>query len=198
MELAVIRIDTTRSHPSTLCPEVADLPDSTPGERFGVRAPGAMLNVRERRRTPRTGSASSARTRRSISSRIGRMSSRVRPAGSSRTHPRSGSRARRRTASAGGVAGRYRAQHRLRAHVRSPDRSRSSRTLRGRPTARRTADLGSGVHTSTGAGATWTSTGTVPGGRPQAVMATTDEMMAATTGGLHRTTDGATTSSTVG
>ncbi|MHA6784027.1 hypothetical protein ACVGOW_23980 [Pseudonocardia saturnea] len=54
------------------------------------------------------------------------------------------------------------------------------------------------MHTSTDAGATWTSTGTVPGGRPQAVTATANELMAATAGGVHRSTDGGTAFSTVG
>ncbi|MBW0114335.1 F510_1955 family glycosylhydrolase [Pseudonocardia abyssalis] len=50
-------------------------------------------------------------------------------------------------------------------------------------------DLDSAVHTSTDAGVTWTTTGTVPGGRPQAVTATSDELLAATAGGVHRSTD---------
>ena len=54
-------------------------------------------------------------------------------------------------------------------------------------------DLDSAVHSSTDAGATWTATGTVPGGRPQAVTATVDELLAATAGGVHRSTDGGAT-----
>lgn len=50
-------------------------------------------------------------------------------------------------------------------------------------------DLDSGVHTSTDGGATWTRTGTVPGGRPQAVTATADALLAATAGGVYRSGD---------
>lgn len=57
--------------------------------------------------------------------------------------------------------------------------------------------LDSTVHTSADAGATWAATGTVPGGRPQAVTARADDLLAATAGGVHRSTDGGTIFTTV-
>lgn len=54
-------------------------------------------------------------------------------------------------------------------------------------------DLGSTVHTSADGGTTWTPAGTVPGGRPQAVTATSDGLLAATAGGVFRSVDGGAT-----
>lgn len=59
-------------------------------------------------------------------------------------------------------------------------------------------DLDSGVHTSADGGATWTTAGTVPGGRPQAVTATANELLAATAGGVYRSTDDGATFTPVG
>jgi hypothetical protein len=50
--------------------------------------------------------------------------------------------------------------------------------------------LDSTVHVSTDRGASWTTAGTVPGGRPQAVTATPDGLLAATAGGVFRSVDG--------
>jgi len=54
-------------------------------------------------------------------------------------------------------------------------------------------DLGSTVHSSADGGTTWTPAGTVPGGRPQAVTATPDGLLAATAGGVFRSVDGGAT-----
>ena len=54
-------------------------------------------------------------------------------------------------------------------------------------------DLGSTVHTSVDGGTTWTPAGTVPGGRPQAVTATSGGLLAATAGGVFRSVDGGAT-----
>ncbi len=51
-------------------------------------------------------------------------------------------------------------------------------------------DLGSRLFTSDDGGSTWEPRGTVPGGRPQAITATGDEVLAATAGGVYRTDDG--------
>lgn len=59
-------------------------------------------------------------------------------------------------------------------------------------------DLDSAVHTSDDGGSTWAAIGTVPGGRPQAVTATNDDLMAATAGGVYRSTDGGATFTPVG
>jgi hypothetical protein len=54
-------------------------------------------------------------------------------------------------------------------------------------------DLDGRVLTSADGGSTWTPAGTVPGGRPQAVAATTDGLLAATAGGVFRSVDGGAT-----
>lgn len=55
-------------------------------------------------------------------------------------------------------------------------------------------DLGSTLHTSTDGGSTWTPSGTLPGGgRPQAVTATPDGLLAANGSGVFRSTDGGAT-----
>lgn len=59
-------------------------------------------------------------------------------------------------------------------------------------------DLDSGVHASADGGVTWTAAATVPGGRPQAVTATADELLAATAGGVYRSTDDGATFTPVG
>ncbi|QOV40793.1 exo-alpha-sialidase [Streptomyces ferrugineus] len=52
-------------------------------------------------------------------------------------------------------------------------------------------DPAGGLNRSTDGGATWTKTGTVPGGRPQALTAVSaDRVLAATQGGVYESTDG--------
>lgn len=51
-------------------------------------------------------------------------------------------------------------------------------------------DFNSGLHTSADGGSTWARAGSVPGGGPQAVTASTAELLAATTGGVFRSLDG--------
>lgn len=51
-------------------------------------------------------------------------------------------------------------------------------------------DTGSTVFTSGDGGGTWQQAGTVPGGRPQALTATGDGLLAATAGGVYRSVDG--------
>lgn len=46
------------------------------------------------------------------------------------------------------------------------------------------------VFTSSDAGSTWQRSGSVPGGRPQAITATADAVLAATAGGIYRSADG--------
>lgn len=53
-------------------------------------------------------------------------------------------------------------------------------------------DVGSTVFTSSDGGMSWEQAGTVPGGRPQALTATGDLLLAATAGGVYRSADGIT------
>ncbi|MBC8091998.1 MAG: exo-alpha-sialidase [Pseudonocardia sp.] len=59
-------------------------------------------------------------------------------------------------------------------------------------------DIDSTAFASTDGGSTWTSTGVVPGGRPQAVTAGADSVLVATAGGVYRSADGGRTFAPIG